>query len=133
MAIILRKAYAHCFDADLDMNFHFDADLNPDPDWQIKTKPVHPICMRILPEVLRILEYRENVFYFYSQLRQFTMFFFSHQRQLCHDFSILDKCSRKNKKYMCLELIPIQIGRIWIGMPWILIRIQIWQNDADPT
>jgi hypothetical protein len=35
-------------------------------------------------------------------------------------------------KYMCLELIPIRIGRIGNGKPWMPMPIPIRQNDADP-
>jgi hypothetical protein len=31
-----------------------------------------------------------------------------------------------------LELIPIRIGRIRIGMPWMPIPSRIWKNNADP-
>ncbi len=34
---------------------------------------------------------------------------------------------------MCLELIPIRIGRIRIGIPWMPILIWIRQIDADTT
>jgi hypothetical protein len=39
------------------------------------------------------------------------------------------------KKNQMLGSDPIRISRIRIGMPWMLILIQIWiwQNDADPT
>jgi hypothetical protein len=34
---------------------------------------------------------------------------------------------------MCLELKPIRIGQIRIGMPYMPIPIPIRQNYADPT
>jgi hypothetical protein len=33
---------------------------------------------------------------------------------------------------MCLELIPIRIGRIRIDMSWMMIPIRIRENDPDP-
>jgi hypothetical protein len=54
----------HHFDAD--PNFHFNVDEDPTPSFTPNAK------------------WGKN--YFYSQLRQFTTLFFSHQRQLCSDF-----------------------------------------------
>ncbi len=34
---------------------------------------------------------------------------------------------------MCLDLLPIRIGRIRIGMPWMPIPDQFRQNFAEPT
>jgi hypothetical protein len=52
-------------------------------------------------------------FYFYSQLRQFTTFFFSYQRQMRHDFEhfcVLTNFYEKIKKYIGgLEMVPIRI------------------------
>jgi hypothetical protein len=49
----------------------------------------------------------------YSQQYQFIMFFFS---KMCHGFKYfgqnIEIFMKKLKKYMCLELIPIQIG-LW--------------------
>ncbi len=68
-------------------------------------------------------------FYFWSQHCHFTKYYLSHQCQSCHKFSILwmaygieifwKKVYYINWYFICLELISI--------------RIQIRQNDADPT
>jgi hypothetical protein len=50
------------------------------------------------------------------------MFYLSPQCQMCHYFKIFWPA---HLNFLCLELIPIRIGRSWIGMPWIPIPIRI--------
>jgi hypothetical protein len=71
-------------DPDRDPNFHFDAESRSG-SVGIKMMPKN---MRILPLSSTHVGKLGNIFlkYFYSHLRQFTRFFFSNQRQLCHDF-----------------------------------------------
>ncbi len=71
----------HRFDAnpDLDPNFHGDAD--PDPTRMRVGIRRMPIPMRILPQVLHLLE-NQNC---QSEHCQFTMFYLSHQCQMCHN------------------------------------------------
>jgi hypothetical protein len=76
----------HRFDADSDPdpNFHFDADPDPDPEG-IKTMPMH---MRILPQVLHMLENREKkIIFIYSNgsLKRFLLSS-NDQTQMFHDF-----------------------------------------------
>ncbi len=80
----------------MDRHF-FDAD--PDPDWP----------MRILPQVLHILENREHEIYFLqSNTRyQFTIFFLSRQWQRPQDFKYFGQhteISRKKQKINALGI-----------------------------
>ncbi len=132
----------HPFDADPDpnQNFHYDADPDLDPDRHQKRCVQYPY-----PDPTQNLntcwKIGENIYflYFYSQQCQFTMFFLSHKWKRCHNFKYFVQHVEmfwkkvKNTCASCLELIPIRIGRIRIGKPWITIPIRIRQNDADPS
>jgi hypothetical protein len=75
----------HRFDADPDPDttFYFDADPDPDP-LGIKTMPIRS-------QVLNKLEYWSKSSYFYSQYCQLTLFSFSHQSQMSHDFKYFEQ------------------------------------------
>ncbi len=70
----------------------FDADPYPDPDpnwYGINTMPIH---RRILPQILHMLKNRGNNFTFiHSNASLCKMFFFSHQRQMCHNFKYFEQ------------------------------------------
>ncbi len=99
----------HCLDADSD--FHVDADPEPDQD------PYWHQTMPILAQVLHMLENQ----IFLSQHCHFTVFYLSHQCQMCHILLVFWwACWNLLKVFflnfiICFELIPIR------------------QNDADPT
>jgi hypothetical protein len=64
------------------MNFYVDADPDPDPDrHQNSADP------RGDPTPSITLVRKSEFFYFVSQHCQFTMFYISHQCQMCHNFS----------------------------------------------
>jgi hypothetical protein len=123
----------HRFDAnpDSDPNFHVDAD--PDPDWHQKM----PIFMRILPQVSHILEFFFTFSHSFAILQCFIFLIsVKHDQIFIILDSILKFCGKKVQFinfFMCLALIPIWIGRICIGMPWMPFPIRIRQNDADPS
>ncbi len=103
---------------------------DPDPDWHKKV----PIHMRIIPQVLHILENGQIFLLFFTAMPVCNVFLFS-SIATCHGFKYFRTAYWifiKKKKYKGLELIPI---RIRIRMPWMPmpIRIQNRQNYADPT
>ncbi len=95
-----------------------------------------PILIRILsayPKFLYMLE-NHNFLKLFVTACQFTMFNLSHQCQRCHIFqffaqvhTILKFCGNSTVYQLFLLfrlLIPIRIGRIRFGMPWVPIPIR---------
>ncbi len=115
--------YSQCQnDDDPDPNFHVDSDPDPDPDFHQNDDVPHPDPTLSFTLVAK----------FQSQNCQLTMFYLSHQCQMCDNFQyflqhiemFLEK-SLLCQNLVCLELIPIQIGRIRIDM--------LWMPDPDPA
>ncbi len=81
-----------------------------------------PILMRILPQVLHMLE--NPKFFIFSRSIATLQCFSSVPPSESSVFSILDNTEFSGGKkatfvniFICLELMPIRIGRIQIGMP----------------
>jgi hypothetical protein len=101
------------------------------------------ILMRILLQVLRMLENLNLIFYTLSHsAATVKCLSFSSVSYVSYVFSIFGQHTEIfwRKIYflnflICLEmeLMQIRIGRIRIDMPWVPIPIPIPQNDADPT
>jgi hypothetical protein len=75
----------HHFDAepDPDQNFHSDFDPDPDPDPDLDLHHNDADFHADSPSSFTHVGFLPLL---YLQLRLFTTFFFSHQRQMCHDF-----------------------------------------------
>jgi hypothetical protein len=73
----------HRFDADTDSDptLHVDVDPDPDIDWLQNDGDPHANPTPSFTPVQK-----KDFFYLYSYQSQFTMIFFSHEWQRCHDF-----------------------------------------------
>jgi hypothetical protein len=110
----------HCFDADPDPNFYVDADPDLDPDWHLNNAILMRI-LRILFQVLHMLENLNFLFFFVSQQCHFKMYYLSHLSSF--------KCVISFLYFGHIEIFHVNF---YICFGLIPIRIQIRQNDDDP-
>jgi hypothetical protein len=115
---------------DPDPNFHVEADPDPDPGWHQNNADPHADPTSSITHVVKAKKF----FTFCHRIAILQCFIFLISVRCVVCFQYFGKVYFINF-FICLELIPNRFGLIRIGMPWmsIPIRIQIRQNDADPT
>ncbi len=85
-------------DPDPDTNFHVNAGPDSGPDWHQKIR--NDANPRADPTSSFTLLENQNIFYFLSQLCQFSMFYLSHQCQMCPNFHKLLKQTAEGRRIL---------------------------------
>jgi hypothetical protein len=99
-----------------------------------------PILTRILSQFLHVLKNKNFFLFLVPALHCFNLLI-SVKWVIIFQYSFgkyeyIENLWKKDyfiNFFICLELIPVRISRVRIGMPWMPIPILIRQNDADPT